>query len=139
MAENKTVPTVVTYEQFRDSVEPARHEECDALVKLMSAITGEPPVMWGGAIIGFGKYHYQYQSGHSGDSFRIGFSPRKAQLSLYVVSGFEGLTEPLSRLGKHSLGKSCLYIKRLRDVNMAALEDLLRLGWQTLPSSATSA
>lgn len=91
---------------------------------MLERITGESPKMWGPSIIGFGSYHYKYDSGHEGDMCRLGFSPRKAELVLYVLTEDPGQTEKLTRLGKHKTGKSCLYIKKLADVDMAVLEEI---------------
>ena len=90
----------------------------------MRRVTGEPAKMWGPSIIGFGQYHYRYDSGHEGDMCLIGFSPRKANLVLYVLPGFEGQADMLARLGKHKHGKGCLYINKLADVDLAVLEEL---------------
>ena len=104
----------------------AKRADATALLALMQRITGEPPVMWGPSIVGFGSYHYRYDSGREGDSPIVGFSPRKTSLVLYIVTGFSGAEALLGKLGTHSIGKSCLYIKRLADVDMATLETLIR-------------
>lgn len=96
------------------------------LLELMGRIAQKPAVMWGGSIIGFGDWHYKYESGREGDFFVIGFSPRKQQISLYLMTGFKKYDELLAKLGKHKTGKSCLYIKRLSDVDLAVLESLLQ-------------
>ena len=93
---------------------------------MMRRVTGETPKMWGPTIIGYGQYHYRYDSGHEGDMCRIGFSPRKPQLVLYVLTGDAEEAELLAKLGKHSTGKSCLYIKKLADVDLGVLEALAR-------------
>ncbi|MCP3729690.1 DUF1801 domain-containing protein [Sphingomonas sp. MG17] len=127
MAEIKTKPTQVTPASFLDSVEsPARREDGKVVCALLQTITGEEPRMWGPSIIGFGSYHYKYDSGHEGTMCRLGFSPRKAQLVLYVLTGADGEAERLARLGKHKIGKSCLYINKLADVDMAVLEEIAR-------------
>jgi hypothetical protein len=103
-----------------------RRADAEVLARLMADVTGQPPAMWGTSIIGFGRYHYRYATGREGDSPVVGFSPRKAQLVLYLTDGFEEYGELLGRLGKHSTGKSCLYVKRLADVDLAVLEELVR-------------
>jgi hypothetical protein len=121
--------------QVADFIEAApdavRRDDAKTLVALMARVTGEEPVMWGPSIIGFGSYHYRYESGHEGEACRMGFSPRKAELVLYVLNGSPEQAAQLARLGRHKTGKSCLYVKRLADVDMAVLEELLRdqLAW----------
>lgn len=127
MAEIKTQPTPVDVADFLEAVEPPqRRDDGKAVCAMMERITGEEPRMWGPSIIGFGRYRYQYDSGHAGEMWRLGFSPRKAQLVLYVLTGAAGEAEKLARLGKHKTGKSCLYINKLADVDMAVLEELTR-------------
>ncbi len=127
MAEIKTKPTQVTVDDFIAAVEnAARREEAKTVCAMMERVTGEPPQMWGPSIIGFGSYHYKYDSGHEGTMCRLGFSPRKAQLVLYILTGAAGEDERLAKLGKHKTGKSCLYINKLADVDMAVLEDMTR-------------
>lgn len=122
----KTVPTQVTLSEFIASVPgQKRREEAETIAALMQELSGEPPVLWGPSIIGFGSYRYRYESGTSGEMCRIGFSPRKAELVLYLVGGFDRHAQRLSRLGKHRRGKSCLYLKRLSDVDPEALKELL--------------
>lgn len=132
MAEIKTRPTQVTVDDFIAAVEnPARREDARTVCAMMERITGEPPRMWGPSIIGFGSYHYKYDSGHEGTMCRLGFSPRKAQLVLYILTEDPRQTEQLARLGKHKTGKSCLYINKLADVDMGVLEEMTRgaLAW----------
>jgi hypothetical protein len=132
MAETKTKPTQMKVADFIDAAPDAvRREDAKTLVALMSRISGEEPVMWGPSIIGFGSYHYRYESGHEGDACRLGFSPRKAELVLYVLIGSPEQEAQLARLGKHRTGKACLYIKKLADVDMAVLEEIVRgaLAW----------
>jgi len=132
MAEIKTRPTQVTVDDFIAAVEnPARREDARTVCAMMERITGEPPRMWGPSIIGFGSYHYKYDSGHEGTMCRLGFSPRKAQLVLYILTEDPRQTEQLARLGKHKTGKSCLYISKLADVDMGVLEEMTRgaLAW----------
>ena len=130
MAENKTQATVVDAGSFIDAVaDPARREDARTLAALMARVSGEPATMWGPSIVGFGAYDYRYDSGRTGTMARIGFSPRKAESVLYIVEGFDGYSELLARLGKHRTGKSCLYIKRLADVNAGVLEELVSASW----------
>lgn len=127
MAETKTKPTPVSVEAFIDAVEnPVRRDDAKVVCAMLERLTGQPPQMWGPSIIGFGSYHYTYDSGHEGDMCRLGFSPRKAELVLYILTGGPDEAEKLTRLGKHKTGKSCLYIKKLSDVDMAVLEELSR-------------
>jgi len=127
MAETKTKPTTMQVADFIDAAPDAvRREDARTLVALMTRITGEEPMMWGPSIIGFGSYHYRYESGHAGEACRMGFSPRKNELVLYVLNGTPEQEAQLARLGKHKTGKSCLYIKKLADVDMAVLEELVR-------------
>ena len=133
MAETKTKPTGVGVESFIDAVEnPTRREDARTVCAMMERITGEEPRMWGPSIIGFGSYHYKYDSGHEGIACRLGFSPRKAQLVLYVLTETEGEAELLARLGKHKIGKCCLYINKLADVDMGVLETLTRRAWDRM-------
>jgi hypothetical protein len=126
MAENKTKPTQLSVAACIDAVtDPARRADAKALVKVMQKATGEKPKMWGPSIIGFGSHHYAYESGREGDMPLAGFSPRKAATVLYGVTGFNESGELLAKLGKHSTGKGCLYIKKLADVNPKVLEKLV--------------
>ena len=132
MAETKTRPTQMQVADFIEAAPDAvRRDDAKTLVALMARVTGEEPVMWGSSIIGFGSYHYRYESGHEGEACRMGFSPRKAELVLYVLNGSPEQAAQLARLGRHKTGKSCLYVKKLADVDMAVLEELLRdqLAW----------
>lgn len=124
MAENKTKPTEVSVDDFIHAVEsPKKREDAFALKKMMEELTGEPAVMWGPSIIGFGSYHYKYASGHEGDAPIVGFSPRKAALSLYLLSCEQQEFEPLlEQLGKYKRAVACLYANKLSDLN----EDILR-------------
>lgn len=126
MADTKTKPTTQDVAEFLDGVEnETRREDGRALLAMMQDVTGEEPRMWGPSMIGFGGYHYRYESGHEGDMFRVGFSPRKAELSVYLLPGAERYAELLARLGKHRMGKSCLYIRKLADVDMTVLRELV--------------
>lgn len=132
--EAKTRPTDVAPAQFIDSVEdPVRRTDAVWLDSMMRRVTGEEPRMWGPSMIGYGTYHYRYASGHEGDAMRIGFSPRKAEMVLYVLAYGDGDTSAedalLARLGKHRRGKSCLYVKRLDGVDRDVLEQLATLSW----------
>ena len=123
---NKTRPTDLSPQEFVAAVEhPVRREDAQRLLKLMTEVTGVEARMWGAALVGFGTYDYRYASGREGTWFRCGFSPRKAQMVLYVMPGFDGSEGLLSRLGKHSTGKSCLYIKKLADVDIDVLQELI--------------
>ncbi len=127
MPEIKTRPTEVTADAFIDAVEnPVRRADAKVVLAMMERLTGETARMWGPSIIGFGSYHYRYDSGHEGTMCRIGFSPRKAELVLYVLTGAAGEAAQLARLGKHRTGKSCLYVKTLADVDVGVLEDIMR-------------
>ena len=124
---NKTQPTKVSPEDFLNTIEDEqKHTDAHWLLSTMAEITGEPGVMWGASIIGFGTYHYKYDSGREGDWMLTGFSPRKTALTLYLMSGVEREVELLKRLGKYKTGKSCLYIKKLTDVDTAVLRELIQ-------------
>jgi len=126
MAENKTQPTKISVAQFIETIpDETRRADAKAMVKLMQKASGEKPKMWGPAIIGFGSYHYKYDSGREGDMPIIGFSPRKAASVLYGAIGYPGADALLAKLGKHSTGKGCLYIKKLSDVDAKVLEAML--------------
>jgi hypothetical protein len=126
MAENKTKPTSFSVAAFLDAcTDEDRRADAKALAKLMQKITGNPPSMWGPSIVGFGSYHYTYESGRAGDMPIVGFSPRKAANVLYGTIGFGGDEALLAKLGKHTTGKGCLYIKKLADVDMKVLETLV--------------
>lgn len=126
MAELKTRPTDVSFEDYLTGIDEGRRDDCRTLARMMEQATGAPPVIWGPSIVGFGDYHYEYQSGCSGDWFVIGFAARKREITLYLMAGFEGYADHLARLGKHKLGKCCLYLKRLADVDLAVLDELIR-------------
>lgn len=142
MSPNKTQPEKLPVEAFLASIEPeTRREEARQLDALFRKVTGFEPVMWGPSIIGYGRYHYRYDSGREGDFLATGFSPRKAQHSVYILPGYADYGEILSRLGKHSTGKSCLYVKRLSDIDMDVLAELIVAGlkdldaqWKVLPA-----
>lgn len=126
MSDMKTRPTDASVDAFLAGVEnDRRREDGYAVLKLMNEVTGEEPVLWGDSIIGYGQYHYKYDSGREGDSLMVGFSPRKQNLALYIMPGFGAYEELLGKLGKHKLGKSCLYINKLADVDLDVLRELV--------------
>lgn len=126
MAELKTKVNKASAEKFIKDIRDERtREDCRRIVEIMQKATKAEPKMWGTSIVGFGSYHYKYASGREGDWFLVGFSPRTQNLTLYIMSGFEGYDSLLKKLGKHSTGKSCLYIKRLEDVDLKVLEELV--------------
>ncbi|MGQ0385088.1 MAG: DUF1801 domain-containing protein [Gammaproteobacteria bacterium] len=125
MAENKTKPRKASVEGFIAKIKDAeRRKDCGTLVRMMKKATGEKPVMWA-TMVGFGNYHYKYESGHEGDCFLMGFAPRKPDLVLYIMDWKHESTAVLAKLGKHKLGRSCLYIRRLADVDLKLLEKLI--------------
>ncbi len=126
MAENKTKQTEASVESYLTAIEDeARQADCRALARMMTAATKAPPKMWGTGIVGFGSYHYKYESGHEGDSCILGFASRKGDISLYLVAGFPGSDALFAKLGKHKRGKACTYVKRLSDIDLKVLEKLL--------------
>lgn len=126
MPENKTRPTDVDPKDYIAAVEnPVRRADAEKLCAMMERLSGEPAVMWGPTIIGFGSYTYQYASGHGGRMCRLGFSPRSTELVVYLLDGYDKRGEQLARLGKHRIGKCCLYIKKLADVDEAVLEEMI--------------
>ncbi len=141
MSSAKTLPTGADVGAFLNSVEPQRRREDGLeLDALFRQVTGFPPVMWGPSIVGYGRYDYTYASGHSGTFLATGFSPRKSALSLYIMPGYADFQDILKRLGKHKMGKSCLYINKLADVDMGVLAELTKAGltdlskrWDVLP------
>jgi Domain of unknown function (DU1801) len=125
MAENKTKPTKLSVAKFIDALKDlARRADAKALTKLMQSAAGEPPKMWGPSIIGFGSYHYKYESGREGDMPLIAFSPRKAASVLYGMTRAKESAALLAKLGKHTTGKGCIYIKKLADVDQQVLQTL---------------
>lgn len=124
MAENKSKPGTESVEKFIETIEEPKRDDCKTLIKIMKKVSCKPPVMWGN-MIGFGQYHYKYASGHEGDMFITGFSPRKANLTIYLMTGFERYKTLLEKLGKHKTAKSCLYIKNLKDIDVKVLEQLI--------------
>ena len=127
MAELKTKKNAASVEEFLNAVEnKRRREDGFHLLELMGEVTGEEPAMWGTSMVGFGSYHYKYASGHEGDSFLVGFSPRKQSLSVYIMSGFAEYADLMGKLGKHKTGKACLYINKLADVDEQVLRELVK-------------
>ena len=128
MYQAKTQETKTSFTTYLAGIEdPQRRQDCRALAAMMKRATGCPPRVWGTSIVGFGQYHYKYASGHEGDSCIVGFASRKTDLTLYLMPGFEqpAVRTLLDRLGKHKTGKGCLYVRRLADVDLAALEELV--------------
>ena len=128
ITELKTKETNASVDAFIGQQPDAVAEDCRTLVRLMKKATGEEPRMWGTSMVGFGRYHYKGASGREGEWLITGFSPRKANLSLYILSGLDKETALLKKLGKHSTGKGCLYVKRLADVDLKVLEQLVVKG-----------
>lgn len=126
----KTRPTAVSVDAFIEAVpNETRKKDAKTLLALMKKVTGEKPTMWGPSIIGFGSYHYKYESGREGDMCATGFSPRGSSLVLYILPGVAGYEPLLKKLGKHRHSVSCLYINKLADVDMKVLETLIADGW----------
>ena len=127
MSQLKTMENSADVNAFLDAVEnPRRRSDARQLLALMRKVTGAPPKMWGPSIVGFGKYHYRYASGREGESLRVGFSPRKQNLVIYIMPGFSDYSEILEQLGKFRTGRSCLYVNKLDDVDLVLLEQLVR-------------
>ena len=123
MAENKTKPTKSSVTAFLNKIHDKQlRNDCFAILDMMQKVSKAEPVMWGSAIIGFGSYHYVYESGREGDTVIIGFSPRKQNISIYLMGGLKNIENELSKLGKYKTGKGCLYIKSLSDVNTEVLK-----------------
>lgn len=126
MYDAKTKPTVASVAAYLDAIEDEiRRKDCKELAELMERVSGCAPKMWGASIVGFDQYHYRYDSGHEGDFCIIGFSSRKSEISVYLVSGFDDSDDLLAQLGKHKVGKACLYIKRLSDIQLPVLERMI--------------
>ena len=137
MAELKTSPTDGDVGAFIDQIDnPIRQRDAKRVCELLTDISGEQPAMWGPSIVGFGTQHLVYESGRELDWMRIGFSPRKAQLTIYINDGFDPYTELLDRLGKHKTAKSCLYVKNLDDIDIAVLTELLALSFAANAATA---
>jgi hypothetical protein len=126
MAELKTKSNNGNVTEFLNTIEDSKSkEDCKSIIEIMEKLTGEKPRMWGSSIVGFGIYHYKYASGHEGDWFKTGFSPRKRNLTLYIMSGFDEYENLLNRLVKYKNGKSCIYIKQIEDINLEILKELI--------------
>lgn len=124
---NKTKPTTVDPAAYIASIEhDTRREDALTLLELMGRLSGFEAKMWGPTMVGFGRYHYKYDTGREGDWFMVGFSPRKANQVIYLMPGYENFDDELARLGKHKIGKSCLYINKLADVDLAVVEEMVR-------------
>ncbi len=135
MADNKTQPTDVSVTDFIANVEhPTRKADAIELDRIFREVSGFKPRMWGPTIVGYGSYHYVYDSGREGDMCATGFSPRKSNLSLYIMPGYQEFGHMLDRLGKHKLGKACLYINKLADVDTDVLREIIRAGLDDLDS-----
>ncbi len=133
MAENKTKPNDLNVEKFLESIEdPVKKEDSKTIAALMEELTGAKPTMWGESIVGFGETHYKYASGREGDWFLTGFSPRKQNLTIYIMGYLEFFTDILENLGKHKHGKGCLYIKKLEDVDLEVLRTLIKTSIEKL-------
>jgi len=133
MAQNKTVPAGLKVSDYLNQIQPeTRQADCQKIHNMMAEITGWAPKIWGSklatGIVGFGDYHYKYESGCEGDSLRIGFSSRAQNISIYIMPGYQDFEDELSRLGKHKKGKSCLYIKHLSDVDETVLIEIMEKG-----------
>jgi len=127
MAELKTKRNKGDVEAFLNSVDDEKkRQDSFTILELMKKVTGKEPEMWGDSIIGFGNYHYKYASGREGDWFLTGFSPRVQNLTLYIMAGFDDYDQLLGKLGKHSTGKSCLYIKKIEDIDIDVLKELVK-------------
>ena len=127
---NKTVPTGLNVSDYLDQINGSeRQADCRRLYDMMLEIVGEPAKIWGSklssGIVGFGEYHYKYESGREGDALRLGFASRAANISIYIMPGYQDFSEKLSKLGKHKIGKACLYIKRLSEVDEAVLREIM--------------
>lgn len=135
MAENKTRPTDDSVTDFLNSVEnPTRREDGFTLLEMMEELTGETAVLWG-SIVGFGSYHYQYESGREGDMPLVAFSPRKQSMTVYILPGFDKYDEMLAQLGKHKIGKACLYINKLADVDEMVLRGLIKQSYDHMKAT----
>lgn len=132
-SQNKTQPTHQSVTGFLSEVgHPTRRADGLALDALFRAVTGFDPVMWGPSIVGYGRYHYTYATGRQGDFLATGFSPRKANLSIYIMPGYSAFSEIMARLGKHKTGRSCLYVNKLADIDLDVLADLIAAGLDDL-------
>lgn len=136
MAELKTKENDASVEAFLNGVaDEKKRQDSFTILNLMQEVTGEVPRMWGTSIVGFGHYHYKYASGREGDWFLTGFSPRKQSLTLYIMSGFAEYDTLMNKLGKYKTGKSCLYVKKMEDVDEATLRELVKLSVEHMANS----
>lgn len=127
MAEQKTKPTSVRVEDFLNGLEDDQvKKDCFILKKILTELSGFEPRMWGPSIVGFGSYHYKYESGHEGDSCLVGLAPRKQKITLYLAPGFAEQNDKLAKLGKYKTGKGCLYLRTIEDVDLKVLKELIR-------------
>ena len=126
MADNKTKPTDASVRAYLDAIpDAARRQDCETIVAMMSRVTGAPPVLWGDSIVGFDSYHYKYASGREGDAPLAGFSSRKGDISIYLSCELPPTDALRERLGRHKMGKACLYVRRLDDVDQDVLEQMV--------------
>jgi hypothetical protein len=133
MPENKTKPTATAVSAFLKKIkDPVIKADCASLVAMLESISRLPPVMWGSAIVGFGTRHYVYESGREGDTMIVGFAPRAKAIALYLAGGLDPLQNELSKLGKHTTGKGCLYINRLSDVDQSVLRKVLTKSYKSV-------
>lgn len=130
MSDNKTAPTDVSVEAFLATVSRQRASEARQIMAMMQRITNEPATMWGPSIIGFGSVHYKYESGREGDMPLLGFSPRKANLTIYFMEGFDKYADELAHLGPHKTSKACLYITKLEKVDVVVLAEMLEKSYK---------
>lgn len=131
-SEVKTVKNDGSVTEFLNSVsDDVKREDSFKLLEIFKEVTHEEPKMWGSSMVGFGDYHYKYETGREGDMFKVGFSPRKQYLSIYTM-GYRDMGDLLEKLGKHSVAKACLYIKRLSDVDVNVLKEIIKKGWDMM-------
>lgn len=136
MAELKTIPTKLSVDKFLKGIkDEQKRADCYEILGLMKKATKAQPKMWGTSIVGFGNYHYVYESGREGDWFIAGFSPRKQNLTLYMMGGFSQFEDLMKKLGKHSTGKGCLYINKLEDVDTKVLREIITKSVKMAPKS----
>ena len=132
-AQNKNEPSQASVSTFLNAVEnDDRRRDCKAIARLLKEVSGKRPTLWGTSIVGYGEYHYKYASGREGDCFRVGFSPRKQDLTIYIMPGYTDFDYLLTKLSRHRNGKSCLYLQRLSDVNVGVPKQLLVAGWSDM-------
>ena len=133
MSDNKTTVTDVAVDEYLSQVEPERRRvDAERLDQIFREASGFAPRMWGPSIVGYGRYHYRYESGREGDFLATGFAPRKANLVIYIMPGYTDFSAILARLGKHKIGKSCLYINKLDDIDLDVLKELIAAGIEDL-------